>query len=42
MHGEGKHRIQLAGEKLATIMSATVERKHLVSKIVKENSASSN
>jgi len=30
MHGEGKHRIQLAEEKMATIISATVERKRFI------------
>ena len=30
MYGEGKHRIQLAGEKMATIISATVERKSFI------------
>jgi len=30
MDGEGKHRIQLAGEKIGTIISATVERKTFI------------
>jgi len=30
MHGEGKHRIQLAEEKVATIISATVEQKSFI------------